>query len=421
MANETTTYLKYANVQMAAEALFNLQTASPGSIFSGSLAGSNLNILTVGNNRSSKFTAMQADEFSRDWEVVEHKSNTSTGFSGTLFRAFRTDQARGITSGELVLSFRSTELIDDSARDNQATNTMEVKPYGWAFGQIDDMEKWYAELNAAASKLQGKNFAVAGYSLGGHLTTAFGLLRQDQGQSNRVTGTYTFNGAGVGEMASGTLTDAITLFDNARNNGSADLFTSSVAKQLYASLRVSINGQASSADMGQALANIAQAQSIAATNNNAQLLKELGLLNDAVKRTKAVLDEAIFGGAGAAHIYGDRSGLQAISTTPGAQDMKGDNYVDSGASDYATYLIATNDQGERAISLFSSETVSEIDFGGCKPNVAAHRCSKHQPRPSARGSALNRLGCRIKLQQPRRGRFKQCSRSKHLNIKQNTS
>ena len=178
MANEIATYLKYANVQMAAEArldLFGNQATASALIF--------------GNDRSSKFTATQAAEFTKDWEVVEHKSNTATGFSGTLLRALHTDTARGITAGELVLSFRSTEFVDDNARDNKAANEMEIKAYGWAFGQIADMEKWYSELNADASKLQGKSFAVTGYSLGGHLAT---------GGSNPVSSTCTFIASGVG-------------------------------------------------------------------------------------------------------------------------------------------------------------------------------------------------------------------------------
>ncbi|SDP94092.1 hypothetical protein SAMN04489708_1587 [Paracidovorax cattleyae] len=55
---------------------------------------------------------------------------------------------RGIVKGELVLSFRSTEFADDAARDNQATNTLEIKEKGWAFGQIADMEAWFQTLRS---------------------------------------------------------------------------------------------------------------------------------------------------------------------------------------------------------------------------------------------------------------------------------
>jgi hypothetical protein len=124
MTNEVTTYLKYANLQIAAEALFEFNHLRPtGSAGPGSTASYptiNPVYLTDGNNRSSKLTSTQAQQFINDgWTVVEHISNTTTGFSGTLFRALRDDEARGIKAGEQVLSFRSTEFADDATRDNQ--------------------------------------------------------------------------------------------------------------------------------------------------------------------------------------------------------------------------------------------------------------------------------------------------------------
>ena len=138
MTNDITTYLKYANLQIAAESLFGVEpTDAPGKV---STAMSALT-LTSGNNRTSKFTGVQAQQFLADgWTVVEHESNTKTGFSGTLFRNTQT--------GEFVLSFRSTEFADDAARDNEATNVLEVKQKGWAFGQIADMRNWVDGLYA---------------------------------------------------------------------------------------------------------------------------------------------------------------------------------------------------------------------------------------------------------------------------------
>jgi hypothetical protein len=160
MSTDITNYLKYANLQMAAEALWD--RPDPEGV---------VGQLKFGNNRSSKFTQTQADQFiANKWTVVDHKANTPTAFSGTLFK--------NIQTGELVMSFRSTEFADDSARDNQATNTLEVKEKGWAFGQIADMESWYASLKADPAKLGNNNFSVTGYSLGGHLATAFNLLRR---------------------------------------------------------------------------------------------------------------------------------------------------------------------------------------------------------------------------------------------------
>lgn len=154
MTNEVINYLKFANVQMAAEAIY------PSGFQGGAIP---IKTLTDGNNRSSKFTATQAADFSGNWAVLDHQANTSTGFSGTLFKyTGANDTAKGLTNGELVMSFRSTEFADDSARDNQATNTLEVKEKGWTFGQIADMESWYASLKADPGKLGNNDFSVTG-------------------------------------------------------------------------------------------------------------------------------------------------------------------------------------------------------------------------------------------------------------------
>jgi hypothetical protein len=138
-------------------------------------------VLVFGNNRSSKFTDEAAAQFAAVWSVVEHKSDTTTGFSGTLFKNNAT--------GELVMSFRSTEFADDAARDNQATNDLEIRSFGWAFGQIADMEGWYQSLRtkyATDFTNAGGKVAVTGYSLGGHLATAFAKLRMEDNASNGV-------------------------------------------------------------------------------------------------------------------------------------------------------------------------------------------------------------------------------------------
>ncbi|WP_137919079.1 hypothetical protein [Hydrogenophaga sp. 2FB] len=177
--------LKFSAVQMAAEADY-LGVVE----FQNRLAIQAA--LIRGNNRSSKFTEIQAEKFTdalTGWSVVDHVSNTTTGFSGTLFKSNET--------GEFVLSFRSTEFADDAARDNQATNTLEIKEHGWAFGQIADMEAWFQGLKDSGKLPPYAVYTVTGYSLGGHLATAFNLLRQQDGTAQQITSTYTFNGAGV--------------------------------------------------------------------------------------------------------------------------------------------------------------------------------------------------------------------------------
>ena len=191
------TLLEFANLQVAAEALYEKE---------------NINVPTVidekhlkgGNERTSRFTATQAAEFAQKWEIVSHIANTGTGFSGTLFRARKTDEEgkadpeTGIKEGDLLISFRSTEFIDDAARDNQATNNMEISNKGWAFGQIADMEKWVKSLKDAKIIGEGKEVSVTGYSLGAHLATVFNILHNYEGTDIKIKQTFTFNGAGVG-------------------------------------------------------------------------------------------------------------------------------------------------------------------------------------------------------------------------------
>ncbi|MDA8447760.1 hypothetical protein, partial [Paracidovorax valerianellae] len=129
-------YLSYANLQIAAESFIRDEKTNrlrnAGTEY--------VDVLAAGNDHSSRFVKTQADKFADEWEVLDQKANTKTGFSGTLFRNRDTR--------ETVLSFRSTEFIDDAARDNKATNELEIKNTGFAWGQIADMQAWYAELKA---------------------------------------------------------------------------------------------------------------------------------------------------------------------------------------------------------------------------------------------------------------------------------
>lgn len=300
MTTEIATYLKYANLQIAAEAFLLPKTSDPGTEDSPVLTAL---MLTDGNEHSSKFTQTQAEEFVQDWTVVEQISNTSTGFSGTLFRALRTDEARGIKAGELVLSFRSTEFIEDEVRDSQSSNT-DIKEKGWAFGQIADMEAWYAELKQKyASDFQnaGNQFSVTGYSLGGHLATAFNLLRKEDAERadnptpNPVGATYTFNGAGVGEVKAGiTLTGVINQFKDLRTNGSAASFSDPEVLSLYQEMRSVINGGASLSQIDAARTQVLQLL-LNPDNINPASAKhaQLDLLSQALDRVRTIVVEAL--------------------------------------------------------------------------------------------------------------------------------
>ena len=268
--------LTYANLQMAAEAT-RLDEVVAGTR---SLASA----LEFGNNRLSKFTPTQAADFVRDWDVVSHQKNTSTGFSGTLFSCRITDPARGLVYGQLVLSFRSTEFIDDAARDNLATNTLEIKEFGWAFGQIADMRNWVNSLYASGRITADRNLTVTGYSLGGHLATAFNMLFPGDADA-----TYTFNGAGVGSTRNNvSLSSTITQFEQMRQ-ASADLsslFSASpvIVQATYQSLRSALQGGL--APTTAQLASVAALLPLSLVDPGAKLLV------DAVNRLQTILTEA---------------------------------------------------------------------------------------------------------------------------------
>lgn len=195
-------YLKYANLQMAAEAFLNDPDTGDKNYSGTALKDA----LVRGNRHASKFTETEAIKFTAEWEVVDQLPNTTTGFSGTLFKNNQT--------GELVISFRSTEFVDDAIRDSAATNALEVFGTGWAFGQISDMEEWYKTLAVDGVPLSQRPFSVTGYSLGGHLATAFNLLHPGAAQQ-----VVTFNGAGVGKLKEGhTLQGVLDYFNDLRAN-----------------------------------------------------------------------------------------------------------------------------------------------------------------------------------------------------------
>ena len=215
MANgQISKLLEFANMQMAAEAfLSTVDDPIPNSPPPQDIKAR----LELGNTHTNIFTPTQATQFTTQFEVVAQYRNDpletgGTGFSATLFKNRQ--------SGEFTLSMRSTEFIDDAVRDN-ISNQLEIADLGWAFGQIADMEAWYKDkLTGLGGPLVGKSFNVTGYSLGAHLATAFNILRREEtGASNPITATYTFNGAGTGQILNDRrLTDLISDFNEIRGN-----------------------------------------------------------------------------------------------------------------------------------------------------------------------------------------------------------
>lgn len=307
MTTEITTYLKYANLQIAAEAFVAGKTSDPKTLrenVTGELLES---VLLSGNDHTSRFTSTDAEWFSQDWMVVEQVSNTTSGFSGTLFKALRDDPEHGVVAGEMVISFRSTEFVDDAVRDNQATNALEIKAKGWAFGQIADMEDWYASLRqkyASDFTNAGDQFSVTGYSLGGHLATAFNLLRQEEavesGEPNPITATYTFNGAGVGKLKDdASLQGVLDEFKAVRDGGADAQFKTQSGRDLYQQIKSDLGSHPDSLKLSAALDKVNEAISLAgqyapfATEYEA----DYKLLAEALVRARKVAAEVVRVGA----------------------------------------------------------------------------------------------------------------------------
>lgn len=154
----------------------------------------------------------ESASFAARVSVLDHHANDGTGFSATLSRIRLADGS----FGPLTLSFRSTEFRNapegDRARDIGDALALppgadtEILLFGYAFGQILAMERYYQFLRSTVIPA-GEKLVVTGYSLGGHLATVFTLLHP-----NDIVHTYTFNVPGVGAigLASGaTLQDRV--------------------------------------------------------------------------------------------------------------------------------------------------------------------------------------------------------------------
>ena len=236
--NDISTYLEFSNLQIASEAFIGKsQSKDPGTIVSGNRFGKD--DLISGNGHTSKFTETAADAFMQHWRVVEHITNTKTGFSGTLFEALEDIPGAGVKAGDQVLSFRSTEFVDDEVRDSQATNTLEISDRGFAFGQISDLRDWVGQMRA--KNLMKDHISVTGYSLGGHLATAFYKLNEEGAFPGlNIDRTYTFNGAGIGKLKnpqSMTLSKVLDNFEEVKDNGTNDFFKTEIGKNRYKELK----------------------------------------------------------------------------------------------------------------------------------------------------------------------------------------
>jgi hypothetical protein len=137
---------------------------------------------------ATRFTEAQAKWFTDNYTIVTHYPNDASGFSCTLFRENK-------ENGEYILSFRSTEYQmqdkgGDYEHDGSDATDGDISVHGFGMAQIASMEKFYENLkqgktwNATTHVWEQsdavKAFAegnpplnLTGYSMGGHLVSAF--------------------------------------------------------------------------------------------------------------------------------------------------------------------------------------------------------------------------------------------------------
>lgn len=207
--------------QMAADAY--LDDIPPGSIDElrkALIRGNNRQDLELPTNGVTRFTAVQADEFLQRYLVIHQLSDNpsldqpttfngiplDSGFSATLIREKGTDN--------YTLAIRSTEIKPwseggDRERDASGADLM-LGLQGFAWAQIDTMEKYYAWLKSSGMLPAGARLNVTGYSLGGHLATVFTELHRTD-PAVQFGETVTFNAPGRG-FAMGSIEEMLAFY-----------------------------------------------------------------------------------------------------------------------------------------------------------------------------------------------------------------
>ena len=192
-------WLQFALQQMAAESYlggFNFSDDTTQLIDRLKFGNNNSTVLGLTDPNAptlsgmTRFTTVQAQQFTERYHIVDHHANDATGFSATLMFDNQTQS--------YTLSFRSTEYLNqvdggDYERDGLPGADGEIKDYGFAFGQLAAMEEYVARLkqgilsNGSVDASLQTFFAdpahqlnVTGYSLGGHLATVFTELHADR-------------------------------------------------------------------------------------------------------------------------------------------------------------------------------------------------------------------------------------------------
>ena len=162
--------------------------------------------IPLSTEHPTRMTQTQADWFTDNYEIAHHKPNQASGFSATLIQSKRDPTV-------YTLAIRSSELRfdingGDRARDVDGADS-ELLGRGFAFGQLVDLEAYYAELtdpDGLNLLPPGSTLNLTGYSLSSHLATVFTEMHPEA-----VNHAYVFNGPGRGNFdeSVGTLADML--------------------------------------------------------------------------------------------------------------------------------------------------------------------------------------------------------------------
>ncbi|HEX2827746.1 MAG TPA: calcium-binding protein, partial [Burkholderiales bacterium] len=201
MASQSSLWLDFALQQAAAESYLDQALPLDQLLIDGN---NDRRVLSGSAIRGAiRFTAGQAQAFVNRYQVIDHMPNDSSGFSATLLFDRSTRQ--------YTLAFRSTEYKlardgGDFERDAAGADT-EIKKYGFAFAQIDSMERYFSRIAGTDQSIatpalsafreylasQGR-INLTGYSLGGHLAIVFAALHPSVVRSAVV-----FNSPGIND------------------------------------------------------------------------------------------------------------------------------------------------------------------------------------------------------------------------------
>ena len=134
----------------------------------------------------------------------------NSGLSATLIKTIEPGTPY---SNTYTLAIRSTEnrpeaIGGDQRRDRNDADIGELVGHGLALAQLDALDKYYTWLKSTGLLPADATLNVSGYSLGGHLATAFTELHPE------VAHTFTFNGAGRGawDPQRGSLADILAFY-----------------------------------------------------------------------------------------------------------------------------------------------------------------------------------------------------------------